>query len=60
LSGPPAPSEMIIQRSAKRVVVTSAQPINWTLDGEYGGQHTEVVIENLPRAMGIIVPAGKS
>ena len=60
LSGPPVPSEMIIQRSAKRVVVTSAQPINWTLDGEYGGQHTEVVIENLPRAMGIIVPAGKS
>ena len=51
-----AATEIVVQRNAKRVVFKSKKPCSWTLDGEYGGRHTDVVIENLPRALNIIVP----
>ena len=28
----------------------------WTLDGEFGGRHTEIVIENQKQALHIMVP----
>lgn len=36
--------------------VESEEEIAWTLDGEYGGRHTEVVIENQREALHIMVP----
>lgn len=33
------------------------EEVAWTLDGEFGGRHTEVVIENLNRALEIMIPA---
>ena len=38
-----------------RLEITSAEPLPWTLDGEYGGTHTKVVIENICRGMDIRV-----
>lgn len=35
------------------------QPVNWTLDGEFGGTVNEVEIKNLCRAVEIIVPEGQ-
>jgi len=32
------------------------EPVSWTRDGEDGGEHTEVTVENLHRAVQIIVP----
>lgn len=35
----------------------SEEELAWTLDGEFGGKHTEVVIENQKQALHIMVPA---
>ena len=35
----------------------SDSKIQWTLDGEYGGSHTSVSIENMSKAITIMVPA---
>lgn len=32
----------------------SPKPLNWTLDGEHGGAHTHVHIQNIPRAVSIV------
>ncbi len=40
---------------AASLTVESAQPVAWTLDGENGGMHTKVRIENICRGMDIKV-----
>lgn len=37
-----------------KLKITSKQPLDWTLDGEYGGNHTEVEIENIHKAFHIV------
>lgn len=37
------------------LTISSEDKISWTLDGEFGGEHTEVVIKNLHKALPIIV-----
>ena len=32
------------------------EEIPWTLDGEFGGEHDEVVIDNLNKQLEIMVP----
>ena len=32
------------------------RPVSWTRDGEYGGDHSHLVIENIPEALPIIIP----
>lgn len=39
-----------------RLVVETKEPLAWTLDGENGGSHTRVEIQNLCRALTIRVP----
>lgn len=39
---------------ACKVVITSKEKISWTIDGEYGGEHEEVVIANETKAIEII------
>ncbi len=33
----------------------SVEEIPWTLDGEYGGRHDEVIVENLKQELEIMV-----
>ena len=40
---------------AKRLVIESEELVPWTLDGEFGGEHNQVVIENNQQAVEIIV-----
>lgn len=40
--------------------VQSDEEIAWTLDGEYGGSHTDIVIRNEKQALEFIVPKDKS
>lgn len=40
----------------KHLHITSKEPIAWTLDGEPGGEHTEINIEVLQKAIQIVVP----
>lgn len=37
-------------------MVQSEELVDWSLDGEFGGSQTEVVIENKPREIAIRVP----
>ncbi len=36
--------------------VETEEEVAWTLDGEFGGRHTEIVIENQKQALHIMVP----
>ena len=40
-----------------RITFESLEEIPWTLDGEFGGSHDEVVIENLQKELKLMVPA---
>lgn len=39
-----------------RLEIEAEDEVAWTLDGEFGGRHREVTIENLNRALEIMVP----
>ena len=41
------------------ITFESSEPIAWTLDGEFGGNHKDVVISNEKQALQIIVPQGR-
>lgn len=43
---------------SSRIEVEAKEPVPWTLDGEFGGDHSHVVISNNPRAVNIRIPVG--
>ncbi|MGI6070427.1 MAG: diacylglycerol/lipid kinase family protein [Blautia sp.] len=43
---------------ARTLVMHASEPVTWTLDGEYGGEHQDARIENLHQAMQIYVEKG--
>lgn len=42
-------------RQVKKVTFECEQNVTWTLDGEFGGNHQVSTIENIPKALNIIV-----
>jgi len=52
-----ASTPLVIQRTAKTVAFKSVQSCEWTLDGEFGGEHKDVVIANMHKALSIVAPA---
>ncbi len=49
-------SEFIKSFKTSKIVIESEQEVAWTLDGEYGGSHLKVCIENQKGALEIRVP----
>ena len=49
-------NENIVSKKVRRVKFLFDSPVDWTLDGEYGGTVKEVEIVNHQRAINIIVP----
>lgn len=49
-------SDAIKVFKASKITIESEQEVAWTLDGEYGGSHNKVVIENKREALEIKVP----
>ncbi len=49
-------SRFMFCTSARHITVKSKTPVDWTLDGEYGGTETAVCIQNLQNAFTIMVP----
>ena len=45
----------ILSFHTEQVTITSAEPLPWTLDGEFGGQHEEVHIINKKQALEIMI-----
>lgn len=52
-------TDMIYSFKASKVKFTSREEISWTLDGEYGGDHSEVEVKNLHQAVEIMVDRGE-
>ena len=48
-------TDMIYSFKTSEVKFTSAKEVSWTRDGEFGGNHTEVLIQNLKQAVEIMV-----
>lgn len=48
-------TNMIYSFKTQNVKFTAKKALPWTLDGEYGGDHTEVEIKNLQKAIDIII-----
>lgn len=48
-------TNMIYSFKTRNVKFTAKNPVAWTLDGEYGGEHVEVEITNQMQAIDIIV-----
>jgi len=48
-------TEDIISFKASDIIFESDSPVPWTLDGEFGGETSEVHISNLQRAFAVIV-----
>lgn len=46
-------NDCVFQFRAGRIKITSPEPVDWSLDGEYGGSRTETMVENLNRAVTI-------
>ena len=51
-----ADNRFIERFKTSRIRFIAEGPVSWTVDGEPGGEHTEVLIENLRKAVRIIVP----
>lgn len=48
-------SDLIYSLKTKQLHILSEEAIPWTLDGEFGGIHRDVIIENIHKAVGICV-----
>ncbi len=43
------------QTRARKIELVSEEPFPWALDGEYGGEHTEVSIRNAEKALTLLI-----
>jgi len=50
-------TDLLTIRKAKKISFASAEPVAWTLDGDFGGEYTEIDIENIHHALEVIMPA---
>lgn len=48
-------NEYVHKFKTSHLCVTSKEPVDWVLDGEFGGSHTAVEVENLCRRIDMIV-----
>lgn len=52
-------TEMVDSFKTSHITLISDEEIPWTLDGDFGGEHTEVLIENKKQALKIILNPSK-
>ncbi|HCS73822.1 MAG TPA: diacylglycerol kinase [Clostridiales bacterium] len=50
------PSEYVLTFKTSHLAVSGEEKISWTLDGEFGGAHDRVEINNMKEAISIITP----
>lgn len=49
-------SDMIYSFKTSEIKFTSKEEIGWTLDGEYGGVHKELLVKNLQKRIQMVAP----
>jgi diacylglycerol kinase (ATP) len=55
LLNPKVSSKLVLSFKTRHLEIESVEPIDWTLDGEYGGEHKKVVVDNRQRALKMLV-----
>ena len=50
-------NDCVYQFRAKKLRICSQEPVDWSLDGEFGGSHKEILIENHNRAVTLLTEA---
>ncbi|MDL2232990.1 YegS/Rv2252/BmrU family lipid kinase [Ruminococcaceae bacterium OttesenSCG-928-L11] len=60
ITGTNRASEYFIVRSARKITVTCTEPLDWTLDGEYGGQYEQTEIHVCQNALSLMMPIPKT
>lgn len=50
-------SDLVYKFKASELQIQAQEPIDWVLDGEFGGSRMEVSIRNLPQQIEILCPA---
>ena len=53
-------TDLIHSFKSARVTLTSEEAVSWTLDGEFGGSHTQVEIENCHEALNLYLKSTKN
>ncbi len=48
------PNDYVYKFKSRRITFHSEEPVDWVLDGEFGGSRTEVTIENLEKRIEIL------
>lgn len=59
LMGEGAPTKLVYSFKTDHMRISSEEPIPWTLDGEYGGDHTNVDIKNLCKRVQMLIDKKK-
>ncbi len=49
-------NDMVFTFKASHITVESEIPLAWTVDGEFGGDHTKVEIRNNKQALAVLIP----
>jgi diacylglycerol kinase family enzyme len=53
-------TDLIYSFKTRKLKITTEEPVSWTLDGEFGGDETEVVIENKYQALNLYLVSTKN
>lgn len=48
------PNEYVYKFKTRKIRIMSEEPVDWVLDGEFGGSHTEVEVENMTKRIEIV------
>jgi len=49
-------SDLVYKFKTNRLTIHTQEPVDWVLDGEFGGTRTDVVIQNLPQQILMLCP----
>ena len=49
-------SDLVYKFKTNALTIHAQEPVDWVLDGEFGGTRTDVVIQNLPQQIMILCP----
>ncbi|MBQ8304687.1 MAG: diacylglycerol kinase family lipid kinase [Blautia sp.] len=52
-------TDLIYSFKSSKITIVSDEAVDWTLDGEFGGSHTEVEIENYHKALNLYLKSTK-
>ena len=53
-------TDLVHSFKSKKITIETEEEVPWTLDGEFGGSHTAVEIENMHKALNLYLKSTKN